>query len=160
MARNSTEITAKANAIKEGQGIDQECARKCASCLPPKRFHMHLQPYKMMGGQTVGLYQHTTATCAAGIIGTTTLQSCGCLHAPAARGLFATTAVALSSIQKNHSVEIARSISSTSGGLAETRAQIGNRSWTHEPRIRCTRRRPRWPISDEPFVTVRTKSNV
>jgi len=78
----------------------------------------------MMGDQTVGLYQHTTATCAAGIIGTTTLQSCGCLHAPAAGGLRATFAVALSSIQKSHSVEIARSISSTSGGLVETRAQI------------------------------------
>ena len=78
----------------------------------------------MMGDQTVGLYKHTTATCAAGIIGTVILQRCGCLHAPAAGGLLATTAVALSSIQKNHSVEIARSISSASGGLAETRAQI------------------------------------
>ena len=73
-----------------------------------------------MEDQTVERYQLITATCAAGIIGTTFKRIYDCLHASAAGKLRATTAVAPSPIQKNHSAEIVRRISSTYGELAET----------------------------------------
>ena len=74
----------------------------------------------MMEDQTVGRYRHTTAACAAGIIGTIYRQTCDYPHAPVAGGSHATTVVALYPIPKNHSAEPARKINLTFGELVET----------------------------------------
>ena len=76
-----------------------------------------------MWNHTVEQHLHANATCAAGIIVTTVVQKCGCIKALGAGRLLATTAATLSTIQRNHSVEIARRNSSTHGEPVEQTVQ-------------------------------------